>query len=208
MNAINWKNTLALSGPVLCGLAFKLMRSRITKQCDTTINEVLFYGAQGERQTKEELGLDNLFCIYYVIAHASRSVDVCVPSLESETMAKCLITVQQRNQAKIRVAIHNSDKFCNLTSFAKHGIEVKVIRSAERLEHEFVLVDAAAGAGDALALLGSLDYETDRVNCNRDSTMLTSEPVVVTNLQREFDRIWQSTPDLARVKDDKVDKAT
>lgn len=202
MDNINWKNTLVLSGPVLCGLAFKLVKNTIGKKCDTLINEVLFYGAKDERRMKE-IGLENLFCIYYVVSHATRTVDVCVPSLESETIAKCLMNVQQRNKAKIRIAIHNSNNFGNLKSFAKHGIEVKVIKSAERLEHEFMLVDACEGMANALALVGSLDYDASRVNCNRDTTMLTSESRVITNLQQEFDRIWNTTPDLVHERDHK-----
>lgn len=202
MEYINWKNGLFISGPMLCGLAFKYIKNSIENKCEYSINEVLFYGATDEEKVKQ-IGLDNLFCINYAISQAKSTVDVCVPSLESETIAKSLINVHLKNKAKVRIAIHNSDQFRNLNTFAKHGIEVKVIRSAERIEHEFALIDASEGVNDALAVMGSLDYETTRVNCNRDSTILTTEPKVVMNLQKEFDRIWNSTPDVFREKEDK-----
>lgn len=67
---------------------------------------------------------------------------------------------------------------------------MKVIDKTENLEHEFILVDAAEGTGEAVALMGSLDYEVTSVNCNRDNTLLTSDPVVVDALKNEFNRVW------------------
>ncbi|CAH0405323.1 unnamed protein product [Chilo suppressalis] len=194
MDTINWKNALFIGGTFLCGLAYKFLIYRQDEALDPSINEVLFYGAKEENKRKE-IGLDNLFCIYYIIAHASRTVDVCVPKLESETITKCLISVHQKNKTRIRVAVHKSEQTDNLTSLSEQGIEVKVVKSTEPIEHEFILVDASESFADALALIGSLDYETTRVNCNRDNTLLTSEPKVVNNLKKEFDRIWNETPE-------------
>lgn len=194
MNMANWKTTLCASGSILCGLAWKLLKDnayRSFDKCD--INEVLLYGAEDKGRMRE-IGLENLHCIYYVIAHATRTIDVCVPSLGSETIAKCLINVQQKNKAQIRVTIHNSDDYHNLKSFAESGIQVKVVKSVERLEHEFILIDADK-ASDAVAVIGSLDYEAGRVNCNRDSTLLTSEVAVIKTLRQEFNRVWNSARD-------------
>ncbi|XP_028156167.1 mitochondrial cardiolipin hydrolase-like [Ostrinia furnacalis] len=204
MEYINWKNGLFISGPMLCGLAFKLIKKRIDRKYDYSFNEVLFYGDSADEEKVKKTGLNNLYCINFVLSNACRSVDVCVPSLESETITKCLINVHLKNKAKVRIAIHNSDQFGNLKSLAQHGIEVKVIKS-ERIEHEFALIDACEATSDGLAVMGSLDYETARVNCNKDMTMLTSQPEVVTNLQREFNRIWNSTPDVFGAKEGKPD---
>lgn len=212
MNSQNWKTTLYTGGSVVCELALKLLqinmfRSRpdndqINKQNDSAINEMLLYGAETEEQTKQ-IGLDNLLCIYYVILHANKTVDVCVPSLVSGTLAECLINVRRKNNARVRITIHNSDEFHNLQSFAENGIEVKVINPSVRLEHEFVLVDAAGGAGEALAVLGSLDYDTASPNCNRDATLLTSDAELLTALTKEFERVWNCVPEITEFKLDK-----
>jgi hypothetical protein len=193
MATMIWKTTLCISGPILCGLVYKLIKKKMNEQCDSSINKVLFYGPKNE-ETKET-GLDNLFCIYYVLTHATRTVDVCLPRLHNETINNCLMTLQQKKTAKIRIAIHNSNQMDNLKWFVEHGVEVKIIRAPECLQHEFILVDASGDFKDSLAVLGSLDYEATRINCNRDITMLTSERKVVTGLKTEFERIWNSTPD-------------
>lgn len=204
MNNPTWKSALCTGGSLVCELALKILQITTfrsnSKQCDSAVNEMLLYGAEDEEHMKQ-IGLNNLLCIYYVILHASRTVDVCVPSLISDTMAKCLINVHQKNKVKIRITIHNSDNFHNMQMFAQNGIEVKIINPAVRLEHEFVLIDACAGT-DAVAVLGSLDYETTRVNCNRDATLLTSDIAVVTALNREFERVWNSVTDIKIAKDD------
>ncbi|XP_063395729.1 uncharacterized protein LOC134680544 [Cydia fagiglandana] len=197
MNARNWKTAVCASGSILLGgVAIKLLKiSNVfssRRNHDVPVNEVLLYGANDEVQTKQ-IGLNNLFCIYYVIVHANCSIDVCLPDLESETIAKCLIGAQ-KNKVKVRLIVHSNRDF-DMPKLIKHGIEVKIItsRSREPLEHEYILVDADAETRGAVAVMGSLDYETARVNCNRDATLLTSEPSVVKSLKREFDRVWNST---------------
>lgn len=210
MNKLDWISTMCSGGSFICELALKMLELSIFKvhnvagtEAETPINEILLYGADNEEHMKE-IGLNNLLCIYYVILHANKSVDVCVPSLASETLAKCLITVHQKSKAKIRIVIHNSDDFDNLQLFGQHGIEVKIINPDVPLEHEFLLVDASDEFKDAVAVMGSLDYETSRVNCNRDATVLTSEVTVVTTLKREFDRVWHSITDIPFTKVDIV----
>ncbi|XP_026759338.1 uncharacterized protein LOC113518555 [Galleria mellonella] len=191
---MNWKTTLYASGSLLCGIALKVLKDNLFKHnaSNCGINEVLLYGADNEERVKK-IGLDNLFCIYYMIARASDSIDVCIPSLQSELIVKCFISAQQRNKPKIRITIHDNDSFCNLKSVAENGIEVKFIKSSERLEHEFILINATGPFKEAVAIIGSLDYDTSRVNCNSDATIITSELAVVKTLKREFDRVWNIT---------------
>lgn len=192
-----WKTALFAGGSaVLCGVAYSIVKKtdllkRIERQCDA-INDILFYGKE-DGEKKRQAGLDNLFCIYYVLVHANQSIDVCMPSLMSETITRCLVDVQKRSHVQIRVVIHRSEYYEQLLTLADQGIQVKVIDNADNLEHEFILVDATEGVGEAVALMGSLDYEVDRVNCNRDNTLLTSDAVVVNALRREFDRVWENT---------------
>ncbi|CAG4978450.1 unnamed protein product [Parnassius apollo] len=205
MNTPNWKTVISTTGSTLLQgiskvlLPFKKINKDLSQS--DSINEVLFYGAEDDEK-KHQVGLNNLFCIYYVIVHASRSVDVCLPSLISNTISKCLITVRQNNSANIRVAIHNSDDRENLQILAKHGISVKIINSTVKLEHEFILVDAYDECQDAVAVFGSLDYEMSRVNCNRDTTLLTSERIVVLALKKEFDRVWSTNGDVMECESD------
>ncbi|XP_075973685.1 mitochondrial cardiolipin hydrolase-like [Anticarsia gemmatalis] len=202
-----WLKALRTGGSYVCGLALKIFEINLFKngkQQDESINEILLYGAENEDRDIQQIGLNNLFCIYYVILHASRSVEVCVPSLASDTLAKCLISVHQKNKVKVRITIHNSDNFDNLQLFAQSGIEIKIINPTVPLEHEFLLIDALDDFKDAVAVMGSLDYETTQVNCNLDATVLTSDIAVVTALKREFDRVWTSVPDIPYAKDDKV----
>lgn len=152
-------------------------------------NKMVFYGFGTEESTKRA-GYVNLVFIYYFLVNAKGTIDVCMPSLTSETIAKGLITAKQRSNAKIRIIIHNSEDFRKLQSFAQNGMEVKVI-STERLEHEFILVDV--GCDNAVAVVGSLDYDTERVNCNPDATMAVSETAVIKSLTAEFERIWKDT---------------
>lgn len=197
MSSSIWKAAVCSGSLFLGGLAFRLLNNGslfgIKKKNDIPINEVLLYGSNDEGQTKQ-IGLNNLFCIYYVIVHANCSIDVCVPNLESETILKCLIGAQQK-KVKVRLVVHNDSEF-DFEKLTKHGVLVKIIKPLQPLQHEFILVDAADEAGEAVAVMGSLDYETTRVNCNRDATVLTSEALVVKSLKREFDRVWDSTDGL------------
>ncbi|XP_045774960.1 uncharacterized protein LOC123873906 [Maniola jurtina] len=190
----NWKTVLLRKVCVIIlnriGIAAKIIQLvRPNKQSDT-INEILLYGA-GDYDRKKQLGLNNLFCVYNVLVHARQTIDVCMPSLDSETISKCLINVHEKSKVKLRIVVHkNFDLDSN--HFLDYGIEVKVISQAEvRLEHEFMLIDAVDFA-EGLAIIGSLDYELKRVNCDSDSTLMTSEKAVVSTLKREFDRIWNS----------------
>ncbi|PZC75190.1 hypothetical protein B5X24_HaOG206605 [Helicoverpa armigera] len=201
MNLSAWKSALSNGGSLIYELGLKMLRIRRNNQCDSAINEILLYGAENQEHQKQ-IGLNNLLCIYYVILHASSSVDVCVPSLTSDTLTKCLISVRQKNKVSVRIVIHSSEDFHNLQLFAQNGIEVKVMRPAVRLAHEFVLVDGRAG--DAVAALGALDYDTARLNCNRDATLLSSDPALITALNREFERVWNSIPELTPTKTDQV----
>ncbi|OWR47714.1 Mitochondrial cardiolipin hydrolase [Danaus plexippus plexippus] len=180
------------SGSILSGVTEKIIKLTelvsVSPQSET-INEVLFYGSEYEEK-KKQLGLNNLFCIYYVIIQASFTIDVCVPSLTSDTISKCLINVQKKNKVKIRIVVHNEHG--NYDCFLKSDIEVKVIKSKLKMEHEYLLIDASPEQ-EAIAVIGSLDYEVARVNSNRDTTIITSEPIVIEALKREFDRVWISS---------------
>ncbi|XP_072942654.1 mitochondrial cardiolipin hydrolase-like [Epargyreus clarus] len=207
MNVFSWKSTLSSGGSHIAGLPGKIRNMFCGTQLDSTLNKVLFYGAEDEEQRKR-VGLDNLLCIYYVIIHASNSVDICAPSLSSDTIVKSLINVKQRRQAKVRIAIYNSVDYSHLRTFSKYGIEVKKISSDIQLEHEFVLINASICA-DAVAIIGSLDYEVTRVNCKRDTTLITSELAVVSTLKCEFDRLWNSVPEIMKnLYDDNKSKSS
>ncbi|XP_046976285.1 uncharacterized protein LOC124542327 [Vanessa cardui] len=199
MNSSRWISVLYGSASILSGIAARIVKLTdiiaINKQNDT-INEILFYGSENEEQNKK-VGLNNLFCIYYIIIHASKTVDVCVPTLRSETISKCLLNVHQKNHTKVRIIVHSSNDLKSLQSFIDCGIEVKVINSDIKMEHEFLLIDA--NCHDALAIVGSLDYEVNRVNCSRDNTLLTSEDAVVSVLKREFNRIWNCNENIQNV---------
>ncbi|XP_035445061.2 uncharacterized protein LOC118272576 [Spodoptera frugiperda] len=199
MNKSTWKCILSAGSSKVFDFGLKMLEINIFRNVepDTAINEVLFYGAGDEKQVKK-VAQNNLFCIRFIIVNASETVDVCVPNLSSETLAKCLVSVHQNNKVKIRIAIHNSDDddLENLQLFAENGVEVKVLSPEVRLEHEFVLVDARA-AGEAVAALGALDLEPDCLAS--DATLLTSEPSVLAALHREFERVWNSDSDMTRV---------
>lgn len=135
------------------------------------------------------MGLNNLFCIYYVIIHASRSIDVCVPSLVSATLVECLLSVK-RNRVNIRIILHAKKYLKNLEVFTQNEIDVKVIEHPERLEYNFILIDAEESYIEAVAVLGSIDYEPSRVNCIREANLITSQERLVNALKHEFERLW------------------
>ncbi|KAF9421421.1 hypothetical protein HW555_002636 [Spodoptera exigua] len=200
MSKSTWKCILSAGSSKVFGFGLKMLEISIfrnVEQLDTAINEVLFYGAGDEKQVKQ-IAQSNLYCIRFIIVNASATVDVCVPNLSSETLAKCLVTLHQNNKVKIRIAIHSSDDddLENLELFAKNGVEVKVLRPEVRLEHEFVLVDARV-AGEAVAALGALDLEP--AGLASAATLLTSEAAVLTALHREFERVWDSDSDITRL---------
>lgn len=191
INKIIWKWISLPEKFYLFGLVMNILNTRLFKikrNCNE-INEILLYGS--EKKKYMEHGIKNLLCIYYTIANAQKTVDVCVPSLESITLTYCLVRVHEEAKVKMRVVIHNNSKnLFNLDFLAKNGIEVKLMTPVVRLGHEFLLVDAIGDFSDAVAVIGSLDYSTHNVNCNWDATVLTSESVVVRALQREFNRVW------------------
>ncbi|CAH2102432.1 unnamed protein product [Euphydryas editha] len=193
MNSSYWIRFLYGSASILSGIAAKIVNFtdfRSVKKQNDTMNEILFYGSDSNEEN-QKVGLNNLFCIYYIIVHAIETIDVCVPTLRSETISECLVSVHQKNHVKVRVVVHNSEDLQIFKSFLDCGIEVKIIKSEVKLEHEFLLIDA--NCRDAVAIVGSLNYEVSRINCNRDSTLLTSEKALISVLKREFERIWTSS---------------
>ncbi|KAJ8736215.1 hypothetical protein PYW08_006871 [Mythimna loreyi] len=204
MNKPALNSVLYAGGALICGIIIKVLEISIfrnkNKQSDVTVNEVLFYGAEDEEET-QQIRTNNMLCIHYVILHARSTVDVCVPSLASDSLAKCLVSVQQKNKVYIRVAIHNSNDFHNLQLLAQNGIEVKVIKTGVRLAHEFVLLDARAG--EPLALAGALPGAGPARA--RAATLLTSDSTLITALGLEFERVWNSVPDITCARDDKRD---
>lgn len=187
-----WKMVLFGSSTVITFVTSKIRKLAIYNNCtfekNDTFNEILFYGGADENQRKE-IGLNNLFCVYYVLVHARKSIDICVPNLKSDTIISCLIKMKQINKINIRLALYANDQDTS-QDLRKYGIQVKLIKSEVQIEHEFILVDSSEK--DGLAIIGSLDYEVNHVNCNRDNTLLTSESAVVITLKHEFDRIWSS----------------
>lgn len=200
MSSSHWISFIYGSASILSGIVSKITNITdfisVNKQ-NESLNEILFYGSDSDEKNKK-VALNNLFCIYYIIVHATETVDVCVPTLRSETISKCLLSVHQNNHTKVRIVVHGSDDLQIFKSFFDCGIEVKIVKSEVKLEHEFLLVDA--NCRDAVAIVGSLDYEVSRVNCNRDSTLLTSEKTLVSVLKREFDRIWTSTKNFEKLQ--------
>lgn len=190
MNVPNWRSFINATGSALlkCVTFMTTLKTENSVHCDS-INEVLFYGAEDDKKS-EEIGTNNLLCIYYVVIHACRSIDVCLPTLNSDTISKCLSNVHKRNCVVIRIVLYNADNRDIVQGLVKQGIAVKIVNLAPKLEHEFIIIDAIDECKDAVAVLGSLDYEISRVNCNRDSTLLTSDFTVIHALKKEFDRIW------------------
>lgn len=189
MNESTWKSALRTGGSLIYKFILKMFEIsmfRSDKQSDSPVNEILFYGAEDEERSKQK-GLNNMLCICYIILHATKTVDVCLPSLSNYTLARCLVKVHQKNDVKMRIAIHNSKNFHNLLLFTQTGIEVKIITPRVMLEHEFVVVDA--GTREAVAALGALD---DDLCLRRDATLLSSDPAVLTPLAREFERVWNA----------------
>ncbi|XP_028040814.1 uncharacterized protein LOC114250916 [Bombyx mandarina] len=139
------------------------------------------------------IGLGNIFCIYYVIFKSKRTIDVCVPRLSSDALAKCLVKVQQQNGSKTRIIIHKSNDLRNLQLFTLNRIEVKLIKSEVRLEHEFIVIDSSEP--NAMILLGNVCCGGcwDKMECfNKAPTILSSEKSLVGVMKQEFDRIWNS----------------
>ncbi|XP_047509373.1 uncharacterized protein LOC125052274 [Pieris napi] len=181
------------------------LRKKFTmeKKCDV-INDVLIYGSNDTEEWKKQVGLNNLFCILYMIVHAARTINISIPSLESDSITKSLIQVKIKNNVEIRLIVHRYAEYCNLQGLAENGIRVKVINSIVKLEHEFIIIDG--DCSDSVAILGSLDFEVNRVNCSRDITILSSDFDLISSLQREFNRVWCSVDDTQINKFDDIDE--
>ncbi|VVC93619.1 unnamed protein product [Leptidea sinapis] len=188
MNVFGWISSI---GDTISNALKKVTRQRQSE----TINEILVYG-DDDHKIKQEVGLNNLTCIYYMINLACLTIDFCAPNLESDTIANCLIGVKQRNKAKIRICVQNVKDVCDIEYLAQEGIEVKIIKGKVKMEYEFLLIDAdGLNTNDAVAILGSLDYELGRVNCSRDLTIISSDSHLIATLRCEFDRLWNSSND-------------
>ncbi|XP_041975629.1 uncharacterized protein LOC121730587 [Aricia agestis] len=160
------------------------------------VNEVLLYGA-GDEEQRRQAGLNNLLCIYYTMILANKSIDVCLPILRSETIFRCLINARQKSDVKIRLILYDDCKKKYTDVLKKHGVEIKVVKSTVKLEHQFILIDVTDR--EAVAIIGSLDYDVNHVNLNTDNTLLISDTNAVAPLKREFERIWNKS-DLVNVK--------
>ncbi|CAK1540085.1 unnamed protein product [Leptosia nina] len=188
MDMFIWKSVVVGLAERIVGITRRLKNN----EKSDAINEVLIYGGDTD-EWRRQVGLNNLFCILYIIDHAGRTIDISMPSLESDSLTKCLIEVKNRNNIEVRLIVHNVTDLCNLHSLADNGIRVKVIKSAVKLEHEFIIIDGAYS--DAVAILGSLDFEVSRVNCCKGTTILSSDCTLISALQLEFNRVWLSHDD-------------
>lgn len=179
---------------VVCFLAkkiFKPLEYIMTNYSEDT-STVLFYG-DVNKEIAKQASLKNLHFIQNVIVNSNKTINVCVPKCVSNSLAECLITAQRMKKVKILVVIHNSTNLNNVQQLVRNNIAVKVINLC-RLEHEFVLVDAAGDYDGAAALINCINYE--KINYNRDSTMFITDKSIVRSLSKEFDRVWQSVPRL------------
>lgn len=173
-------------------------------KCSPTINEVLIYGSNENEEHKKQVGLNNLYCILYMIVHAGKTIDISIPSLESVSLTNSLIQVKSKNNVQVRLVVYKSPDIYNLRCLSDNGVCVKVINSIVELEHEFIIID---GDGcDSVAILGSIDFEVKRVNCCRDTTILSSDSALIVPLRCEFERVWLSVDDTNINRFDDVDE--
>ncbi|GBP28157.1 Mitochondrial cardiolipin hydrolase [Eumeta japonica] len=180
----NWKTALIVSGSVVvCGIAMLYMKKKNTvfvRKRKRSMNEILFYGSNRRNLSK--------VCVMCMVCDAEVSVDVCLPRLTNEVLAKNLMNLTKEKPVKIRILVHKEkiEPDSLISKLKDGGIEVKC-GIDEDLCHEFVIIDAT---NDPVLMMGALDRPMRDSGYLQENAVLTSEPASVGVFVNEFERLW------------------
>lgn len=124
--------------------------------------------------------------IVSLITEAKNSIDICVFTITDDRIAGPLIEAH-RQGVSVRI-LTDDDKANDLGSdiprFMQEGVPVRVDRTAYHMHHKFAIFDRK------LLLTGSYNWTRGASINNIENFVLVSERALLSNFQKEFDRLW------------------
>lgn len=137
---------------------------------------------------------DCMFTVYRSILHkivsASTSVDICVQQLTLEDVGNELVLCHD-NGIKIRVItdrVFARGTGSQIGYFMKEGIPVHMKSDTDTLHHKFIIIDGKT------VLSGSLNWTMQSFFANYENLLLITDEYVVSEFQKEFERLWERFP--------------
>lgn len=124
--------------------------------------------------------------IAFYIAHAERSVDLCVYTISDETLSRCLTAVHERG-IKIRVITDGNkmrDAGSQVKDLAARGMDVKIDNSRYHMHNKFGIIDGR------IAFTGSYNWTYTAKAHNQENLVITTNFTIVHKFMSEFDALW------------------
>lgn len=121
------------------------------------------------------------------LAHAKKSVDVCVFTITDDRLASALLEAKQRG-VTLRILTDDdkaSDKGSDVHRLASAGIEVRVDQSEHHMHHKFAIFDGAA------VVTGSYNWTRSAAEHNAENIVVTDDPRLVSPYRRMFETMWE-----------------
>ncbi|GGK86679.1 phospholipase D-like domain-containing protein [Rufibacter glacialis] len=132
-------------------------------------------------------GDDCLNAILAFIGAATSSLKICVFTISDDRITQAILAAHRKG-ISVQVLTDNEklfDKGSDIRQLAKAGLQVKVDHTANHMHHKFALADQRH------VLTGSYNWTRSAALYNHENVLVSSEPQVVADYSREFQRLWQ-----------------
>ena len=130
-------------------------------------------------------------CLNTIIQHfrsARHRVDFCVFTLSDDRIAQEVIAAHDRGVA-LRFITDNDkemDSGSDVARLRDAGIATVVDRTDAHMHHKFAIFDGS------LLLNGSYNWTRSACAYNEENVVVTNDPTLVQQFQREFEQLWAS----------------
>lgn len=122
-----------------------------------------------------------------LIKHAKHRIDVCVFTISDDSISDSLIAAYERG-IDIRIVTDNDkaeDMGSDIYRMAKHGMEIKIDRSANHMHHKFAIVD------NRHLINGSFNWTRSATKYNQENVVVTNDSRLIKDFSLIFEKLWK-----------------
>ena len=124
------------------------------------------------------------------INHCSKTLDIMVFSLTSESITKSILDAAARG-VKIRIiadSFQNKDKPTKIEYLNSHGIKIKMMKGREQgiMHNKVAIFDGVA------IFTGSYNWTENSEHYNHENALFTDDPQAVKPYIHQFEKLWSS----------------